>query len=62
VEVLPGGERSRARGIQVHGEPRDEASAGERTSMNLSDIPLESCIAGSRSVIPARCATRRSSP
>lgn len=41
VEVLPGGLRSRARAIQVHGEPREEASAGERTSMNLSDIPLE---------------------
>ena len=41
VEVLPGAKRSRARAIQVHGESRDEASAGERTSMNLSDIPLE---------------------
>jgi selenocysteine-specific elongation factor len=41
VEVLPGGLRSRARAIQVHGEPRDDASAGERTSMNLADIPLE---------------------
>lgn len=41
VQVLPGGRRSRARAIQVHGEPRDEASAGERTSMNLADIPLE---------------------
>lgn len=41
VEVLPGARRSRARAIQVHGEPRDEASAGERTSMNLADIPLE---------------------
>ncbi len=41
VEVLPGARRSRARAIQVHGEARDEASAGERTSMNLADIPLE---------------------
>ncbi len=41
VEVLPGARHSRARAIQVHGEPRDEASAGERTSMNLADIPLE---------------------
>jgi selenocysteine-specific elongation factor len=41
VEVLPGAHRSRARAIQVHGEPRDEASAGERTSMNLADLPLE---------------------
>src|SRR5258705_7371724 len=41
VEALPGGDRSRARAIQVHGEPRETAAAGERTSMNLSDIPLE---------------------
>jgi selenocysteine-specific elongation factor len=42
VEVLPGALTSRARAIQVHGTARDEASAGERTSMNLADIPLES--------------------
>ncbi len=41
VEVLPSARRSRARAIQVHSEPRDEASAGERTSMNLADIALE---------------------
>src|SRR6185295_6066504 len=41
VEVLPGAKRSRARAIQVHGEPREEAAAGERTSMNLADVPLE---------------------
>ena len=41
VEVLPGGERSRARSIQVHGESRSTASAGERTSVNLADVPLE---------------------
>lgn len=46
VEVLPGGRTSRARAIQVHGEPREEASAGERTSMNLSDIPLEDLYRG----------------
>ena len=41
VEVLPGGERSRARSIQVHGESRSAATAGERTSVNLADVPLE---------------------
>src|SRR5882672_3916292 len=40
VEILPGGLRSRARSIQVHGQPRDSASAGERTSVNLPDIEL----------------------
>ncbi len=41
VEALPGSLRSRARAIQVHREARNEASAGERTSMNLADIALE---------------------
>jgi selenocysteine-specific elongation factor len=41
VEVLPGAMKSRARAIQVHSQPRDEASAGERTSMNLADIALD---------------------
>src|SRR4029077_13290356 len=41
VEILPGGLRSRARSIQVHGEPRDFAAAGERTSVNLPDIELD---------------------
>ncbi|HEX6084374.1 MAG TPA: selenocysteine-specific translation elongation factor [Thermoanaerobaculia bacterium] len=52
VEVLPGGLRSRARAIQVHGEPRDDASAGERTSMNLADIPLEAIHRGRQVVHP----------
>ena len=53
VEVLPGGRRSRARAIQVHSQPRDEASAGERTSMNLSDIPLEEIHRGQQVVHPS---------
>jgi len=54
VEALPGGDRSRARAIQVHGEPRDFASAGERTSMNLADI---SSLAGGR-VMAAQAGAR----
>src|SRR6185436_15939068 len=52
VEVLPGGLRSRARAVQVHGEPRDQASAGERTSMNLSDIPLDELRRGQQVLHP----------
>ncbi len=52
VEVLPGGKRSRARGVQVHGEPRDEASAGERTSMNLADVALEELRRGQQVLHP----------
>ena len=52
VEVLPGGARSRARNIQVHGEPRDVASAGERTSVNLADIELDRLHRGQQVVLP----------
>jgi len=52
VEVLPGGLRSRARSIQVHGETRDSASAGERTSMNLPDIDLEQLHRGQQLLAP----------
>jgi selenocysteine-specific elongation factor len=52
VEVLPGGRRSRARGIQVHGESRDQAAAGERTSVNLADLQLDDLHRGQQLVPP----------
>ncbi|HEV7427352.1 MAG TPA: selenocysteine-specific translation elongation factor [Thermoanaerobaculia bacterium] len=52
VEVLPGAKRSRARNIQVHGEARDYASAGERTSVNLPDIDLDELRRGQQLVTP----------
>ena len=52
VEVLPGGLRSRARSIQVHGEARDHASAGERTSINLADLELEQLHRGQQVLTP----------
>ena len=52
VEVMPGGKRSRARNIQVHGEARDYASAGERTSVNLPDIDLDQLQRGQQLVTP----------
>ena len=52
VEVLPGGLRSRARAIQVHGDARDEAAAGERTSMNLTDIALDQIHRGQQVLHP----------
>jgi selenocysteine-specific elongation factor len=52
VEVLPANRRSRARNIQVHGESRERAVAGERTSLNLSDIPLEELHRGEQIVEP----------
>ncbi len=52
VEVLPSAKQSRARAIQVHGEPREEASAGERTSMNLADAAVEELQRGQQVLHP----------
>jgi len=52
VEVLPSGKHSRARGMQVHGEVREQASAGERTSMNLADVPLDELHRGQQVLHP----------
>jgi selenocysteine-specific elongation factor len=52
IEVLPGAKRSRARNIQVHGDARDYASAGERTSVNLPDIDLDQLHRGQQLVTP----------
>src|SRR6185503_16394352 len=52
IEVVPGGKRSRARAIQVHGDPREFASAGERTSVNLPDIPTDGLHRGQQLVRP----------
>ena len=41
LEILPRSEKVRVRSVQVHGQPREEAEAGERTSLQLSGIPLE---------------------
>ncbi|HEV2843201.1 MAG TPA: selenocysteine-specific translation elongation factor, partial [Thermoanaerobaculia bacterium] len=41
LEILPRSERVRVRSVQVHGQPREEAGAGERTSLQLSGVPLE---------------------
>lgn len=38
VEVLPGGLRTRIRGIQVHGSPVERAKAGHRVALNLNAL------------------------
>ena len=38
VEVYPTGRRLRVRGVQVYGEPAEQALAGQRTALNLADI------------------------
>lgn len=41
LELLPKGERVRVRSVQVHGQARERADAGERTSLQLTGVPLE---------------------
>ncbi|MBW3670569.1 MAG: selenocysteine-specific translation elongation factor [Acidobacteria bacterium] len=54
VQILPGEKRSRVRSVQVHSEERDVAVAGERTSVNLSDIAIEEISRGQQLVEPDR--------
>jgi selenocysteine-specific elongation factor len=46
LELLPRGERVRVRSIQVHGQPRERADAGERTSLQLTGVALEDLARG----------------
>ena len=41
LQVLPGTKNTRIRSIQVHGQQREEAEAGERTALQLSGVTLE---------------------
>ncbi len=41
VQLLPGGERARVRGIQVHGLSVSEAHAGSRAALNLTGVEIE---------------------
>jgi selenocysteine-specific elongation factor len=46
VEILPARKRARIRGVQVHGAATDQASAGQRTALNLAGVQLEDLARG----------------
>ena len=50
VEILPGGDRARVRGLEVHGAAAESASAGERVALNLAGVRRErierGCVVG----------------
>jgi selenocysteine-specific elongation factor len=46
LEVFPTGKRVRVRGIQVHGEAAELASAGQRTALNLTGATTEELARG----------------
>jgi selenocysteine-specific elongation factor len=52
LELLPRGERVRVRSIQVHGQPRERAEAGERTSLQLTGVALEDLTRGMQLGLP----------
>ena len=53
LEVFPTGLRVRVRGVQVHGEPADEAIAGQRTALNLAGASTNHLSRGMTLVSPA---------
>src|SRR5436305_523100 len=52
LELLPKGERVRVRSVQVHGQPREQAEAGERTSLQLTGVPLDDLARGMQLGLP----------
>ncbi|HEX6880175.1 MAG TPA: selenocysteine-specific translation elongation factor, partial [Terriglobales bacterium] len=52
IEILPERVRSRVRGIQVHGETTDLASAGQRTALNLAGLSTNDLRRGQMLVQP----------
>jgi selenocysteine-specific elongation factor len=52
VEVFPIGQRVRVRGIQVHGKQANEATAGQRTALNLAGATVEELSRGMTLAMP----------
>ncbi len=52
VEILPGGRRTRVRGIEVHGEARERAVPSRRTALNLQGVSTDDAPRGSQIVTP----------
>jgi selenocysteine-specific elongation factor len=46
VEIHPTGRRARVRGVQVYGHASDQATAGQRTALNLADVDPSSLSRG----------------
>jgi selenocysteine-specific elongation factor len=57
LEVQPGGGRVKVRGVQVHGEMRAEAGAGERVALNLASIDVGGLQRGQVLVTPGTLAS-----
>src|SRR6185437_794390 len=45
-EIFPARQRVRVRGVQVHGAATDQATAGQRTALNLAGVTVEKLARG----------------
>ncbi len=52
LEILPAGKQAKVRTIQVHGKNVNEAVAGQRTAINLSDVSKEELKRGDILTVP----------
>ena len=52
LAVAPGSRRVKVRGVQVHGEKRSEAAAGQRAAINLAGVEVEEIARGQALVTP----------
>ncbi len=52
LALAPGDRRVKVRGVQVHGEKRAEAAAGQRTAINLAGVEVEEISRGQSLVTP----------
>ena len=52
LALVPGDKRARVRGIQVHGQKRDQAVAGERTAINLGGLDVADISRGQTLITP----------
>jgi selenocysteine-specific elongation factor len=53
VEIFPVAKRARVRGVQVHGSTTEQASAGQRTALNLAGVSLEDLARGMTLTVPS---------
>lgn len=54
VEIYPACKKSRIRNIQVHGQPVESASAGQRTALNLQNVDVGEVQRGMELSLPDR--------
>jgi selenocysteine-specific elongation factor len=59
LALVPGSQRVRVRGVQVHGKRRDEAVSGQRTAVNLGGIDLAEITRGQSLISPGSLTTTR---